>query len=104
MFQPTQLVINNHTRKLSLMCFLYNTICNCHCYVITTQISRKQHNVGLLTFKHNLLTINQSETICNSLDASLNEVLREGSLNNTVVSSANKVKCNVDNTYTQSFI
>ena len=56
------------------------------------------------TFKHNLLAINQSKTICNSLCVTLNEVLREGLLNNTAVSSANKMKCNLDDTHTKSFI
>ena len=85
------------------MYFLYNTICNSHCYVITTQTSKKQHKMGFLTFKRNLLVIDQLKTICNLLDATLNEVLRGGSSNNAIVSSAYKVKCNLDDTYSKSF-
>jgi hypothetical protein len=65
----------------------------------TDSNTSSQHNpvlnnmkLVLETFRHNLLAMNHSNTICNSRDATLNAVLRDESENRTVVSSANNVK------------
>ena len=58
----------------------------------------------LSTFKHNLLETNHSNTIRNSLLATVRDVVKEAQENKTVVLSANKVKWSLGEIEARSFI